>query len=225
MSEDDDLPGRASAPRTLRDIALHGRTHHNDDPAACISHHPSRFVTTSKNSFHHTLSAVLEEVNQLFLFVIKFHDVSVLTTDLCITSLIISFLLYHPDVGTLHVHLVPNDITSVPAYLQAYRQALKLGGFSTNVSNAPPSRPAPKPHPTGPHQSSIAKFICALAGLETTHISKSCGPYRQRRDNKPPPRPAPNPYPTGPHQRSIKRPYKPPPRPAPNPYPTGPHQS
>jgi hypothetical protein len=223
MSEDDDLPGRASVPQTSRDIARYVQAHHND-PAAYIPRHPYWFVTTSKNGLLHTSFAVLETVNQLFLYVIKFHDVSALTTDICITFLTITFLLYHLDESTLQVRLVPNNFTFASAYLQAYHQSLKLGEFATNIPNAPPPRPEPKPHPTGPYQSGIWKPTSAPTSLETTRIFKACSSCYQR-GNKPPPRPAPNPHPTGPHQSSIKRPNKPPPRPAPNPYPTGPHQS
>ncbi|KAH8627030.1 hypothetical protein IG631_19048 [Alternaria alternata] len=184
----------------------------------------SRSVTTSKNGLLHTLLAVLEKVNRLFLFVIKLHDVSALTTDLCITLLTISFLLYHPDECALRVRLVHNNIAPASTYPQPYRRALEWEGFNTNIANSPPPRPVPKPHPTGSHQSGICKVTSAVTNLEAVRNYEGCG-SRHQRGNKPPPRPAPNPYPTGPHQSSIKRPNEPPPRPAPNPYPTGPHQS
>ena len=184
----------------------------------------SRFVKTSKNGLLHTLLAVLEKVNRLFLFVIKLHDVSALTTDLCITLLTISFLLYHPDECALRVRLVHNNIASAFTYPQPYRPALEWKWFTTNILNSPPPRPTPKPHPTWPHQSGLRKATSAVTNLEAARIYEACG-SRHQRGNKPPPLPAPNPYPTGPHQSSVKRPNKPPPRPAPNPYPTGPHQS
>lgn len=67
----------------------------------------------------------------------------------------------------------------------------------SEAANAPPPRPAPKPYPTGPHQSTVAK------------------------PNKPPPRPAPKPYPSGPYQTGATRPNVSPPRPAPKPHRSG----
>jgi hypothetical protein len=93
-----------------------------------------------------------------------------------------------------------------------------------STPNSPPPRPAPKPYPTAPHQSSNRDPINASLGLAATPNVTGVHPNRLT-TNKPPPRPAPKPYPTGPHQSSVRRPNKPPPRPEPKPYPTGPYQS
>jgi hypothetical protein len=76
--------------------------------------------------------------------------------------------------------LVFDNIVFVLAYLQICRGNLKVVGFATNIPNAPPPRPEPKPYPTGPHQSIIKK------------------------PDQPPPRPAPGPYPTRPDLSTIK---------------------
>jgi len=229
-----------------RDAVHHG--HADNDRSATTAAGESRFFYLLKKGFHPTLTAVLEEVNRLLLFFINVIDAPVLTTDThghsCHQKLLarnegpdhtvvlrinlptIANFLKRFDASTLQVQsLLFINVAYAFSHSQVLRCTTGALEIATNLPNAPPPRPAPKPYPTGPHQSGILKPKSALTSLESTRIFEAGGLCRQRRDNKPPPRPAPNPYPTGPHQSSIKRPNKPPPRPAPKPYPTGPHQS
>jgi hypothetical protein len=120
---------------------------------------------------------------------------------------------YHPKPSTTAPESSSSDVRPFAYTKKQY-----------STPDSPPTRPAPKPYPTGSHQSSKRDSTNAALGLAPSPDVTGVHPNRQT-TNKPPPRPAPKPYPTGPHQSSVKKPNKPPPRPGPKPYPTGPHQS
>jgi hypothetical protein len=261
VGEDDDDPSQQapvrSSPRRIRcflppasqhwgNMAHYGCAHQND--SITLIPYQSLFVSTLKNSLHHTLSAVLERVSRLFSFVINVNDASALTTDthghsshdkLFIRNAGRNFtvarrIIYAAiapftkrfDASTIQVQsLLFINVTYAPVDAQAFRRAHGAATYATKVPNAPRPHPAPKPYSTGSHQNGISKSATALTSPETDLYFGACGSFYRRTSKKPPPRPAPTPYPTGPRQSSTKIPNKPPPRPRPNPYPTGPHQS
>jgi hypothetical protein len=231
------------AAQHLRDIAHYGCADH-EDPVA----HQSWFVPTLKASSHPTLSALLERVNRLLLFVYNVYDASALTTDIhgdsCRKTLstheqghdhtvvlriawtATALLTQRFDACILQMrfHLSINVIFAF-SHSRGLRRPHGAVTRVTQLPNAPPPRPPTNPYPTGPYQDSLLQPTTTPSVPErdlTSNLHSSC---HRKANKKPPPRPEPTPYPTAPHQSSTKAPNEPPQRPAPNPYPTWPHQS